>query len=376
VLLWVAPAVAEAAIESGVARVESWEGREAYARRLESLLGPAQRVMGALMEKAKRTPARIVFPDGDRLRVMRAAQRMVDEGLGEPLLIGHEGEIREIAREHEISLEGAQVVDPRVHPERERLAERLYEIRQRKGVAPRDAARIVLDPTYFGMMLVETGQADGLVGGVGYRYSRTVKPALEIIGPRPDADIVCSVLAAIHEDRLYLLTDPAINIDPDAHALAEIAIFGAEVASEIFDLEPKVALVSHSNFGSVNHPSARKVAQAAEMVRRARPDLAVDGEMHADTALNPEVAKIFPHSRIQGDANVLVFPDLAAGNIAYKLLVEVAGIETVGPILWGLNRPVNVLAHVATVEEIIRAAAITSLQARPRAGRGGELIPH
>ncbi len=364
VLLWVAPAIARTAIETGVARVTDWPGEEEYRRHLEGLLGPAARVMGNVMEKARRHPARIVFPEGEDIHVIRAAQRLVDEGFGTPVLLGREKEIRRLAAEHGTDLAGVELLDPATDARRRQLAERLYELRQRRGVTPRDARRLVGDPTQFGMLLVEQGLADGLVGGIGKSYPETVRPALETIGPRPGVERVCAATVVILPDKLYVFGDAAINIEPDARTLAEMALLGAEVMRGIFDLLPRVALLSFSNFGSVRVPTTRRIAEAVRLVREVNPDLVVDGEMQADTAVCPEVAEVFPHSAIRGDANVLVFPDLHAGNIAYKLLQHVAGAEIVGPVLLGLDRPVNVLHHVASVEEIVRLAAITILQAK------------
>ncbi len=364
VLRHVAPAVAEAACLTGVARVADWPGKEAYARKLEALLGPARRVMRVVMEKARRTPARIVLPEGDEVAVVRAAQRIVDERIGQPVLLGSEGQIRRIASEHGIDLSGCEIVDNYTSPNLPQFAQRLYELRMRRGVTPRTAAKEVRRRTIFGMLMVEMGLADGIVSGIGKSYPDTVRPALEIIGTRPGTKRATALMAMIAPDQLYLLTDTAINIDPDAAGLAEIALLGAEAAETLFDMTPRVALMSFSNFGSVKHPSARRVAEALDLVRRERPDLLVEGEIMADTALSSEVAAAFPHSRIKGDANVLVFPDLQSGNIGYKLLAHMGHLTTIGPILCGLAKPVNALNHFATVDEIVRAAAITALQVR------------
>ncbi len=364
VLLHVAPAVAETAFLTGVARVTDWPGKEAYARKLEALLGPARRVMRVVMEKARRTPARIVLPEGDEVAVVRAAQRIVDERIGQPVLLGSEGQIRRIAADHGIDLAGCEIVDNYTSPNLPQFAQRLYELRMRRGVTPRTAAKEVRRRTIFGMLMVEMGLADGIVSGIGKSYPDTVRPALEIIGTRPGTKRATALMAMIAPDQLFLLTDTAINIDPDAAGLAEIALLGAETAETLFDMAPKVALMSFSNFGSVKHPSARRVSEALELVRRERPDLLVEGEIMADTALSTEVAAAFPHSRIKGDANVLVFPDLQSGNIGYKLLAHMGHLTTIGPILCGLAKPVNALNHFATVDEIVRAAAITALQVR------------
>ncbi len=371
VLLWEAPAVAQAAVDTGVAGRADWEGKEAYARRLESLLGPARRVVSVMMEKARRTPARIVFVEGDDLRVMRAAQQIADVRIGTPVLVGAEEKIRRLADEHSIDLAGAEIIDHERYADLDNMADRLYQLRQRRGVTPRSARQALRFRGPFSMLLVEMGLADGVVGGIGKSYPQTIRPALEIIGMRPGNTRASCAMLCILPEKIYLLADTAINIEPDAKCLAEIALLGAEVAESLFELPPRVALLSFSNFGSVKHPFAQRVADALKIVQQARPDLIVDGELQADTALSPEVSAVFPHSRVQGDANVLIFPDMQSGNIAYKLLVHVAHAALVGPVLCGLARPVNVLNHVASVDEIVRAAAITALQAKACARKMG-----
>ncbi len=363
VLLYVAPAVAKAAVESGVAPKESWRGVDAYRETLGRFLGPAWRVMGALSARARRHPTRIVFTEGENPHVIRAAERMLDDGICVPILIGRERVIRRIAQEHDLTLDGATLVNPKHSEHRNRLRNRYYELRQRHGVAPRTAERRIGDPTLFGMMMLEQKLACGLVGGIDRSYKQIVGPALQLIGPREGVRRVCSAVIAIQDEHLYVLTDPTINITPDAHTIAEMAALSAETAREIFHLDPKVALLSFSNFGSVDHPEARKMSEALEILRASHPEMIVDGEMHLDTAVCAETAAIFPHSRIQGDANVLVCPDLSSGSIAYKLLARFAKVEMLGPILCGLNKPANVLNHVASVEEIVRVSAVTALQA-------------
>lgn len=379
VLLHVAPAVAQAAIDTGVARIQDWPGKEAYVRKLENLLGPARRVVRIMMEKARRAPSRVVLVEGDEPPVLRAAQRILDERIGQPVLIGDREKIELLARNHGVDLSGAEIIDPSRYSGLDEMARRLYELRQRRGVTPASALRLLRLRGVFGLMLVEMGLADGLVGGIGKSYPETIRPALEIIGLRPGTNRASAVMACILPDHVFLMTDTAINIDPDPQDLAEIALMGAEAAETLFDMPPKVALLSFSNFGSVKHEQARKVAEALEIIQRIRPGLTVDGEMQADTALSADVASVFPHSLIQGNANVLVFPDLQSGNIGYKLVTHIARATTVGPILCGLAKPVNVLNHVATVDEIVRAAAITALQAkcsqRRSAGpRGAEIL--
>jgi malate dehydrogenase (oxaloacetate-decarboxylating)(NADP+) len=364
VLLWVAPAVAEAAIESGVGDREVWPGREAYAHRLESMLGPSRRVMRMITEKARRVRGKIVLPDGRELTVMRAAQHMVDVGIAEPILLGNEEQIQREAAEHSIDLNGVEIINPATYPDLDNLADRLYQLRKRRGVAPRDARRMIHRNSVFGLMMVDMGLADGLVGGIGRPYPESIRPVLELIGPREGVKRVTAVEAIILPDQLYVLTDTSLNIEPDAETLAEMAILGAEAAKQLFDLDPKVAMLSFSDFGSVNHPLARKVAKAVEMLHEQVPDLVVDGEMQADVAVSERVAGVFPHSQIQGDANVLVCPDLQSGNITYRLLARIAKAETVGPITCGLRKPVNMISHSASVAEIVRASTITVLQSK------------
>ncbi len=364
VLLWVAPAVAKAAVESGVADPDKWPGTEEYRRQLGRFLGPAWRVMGALSERARRSPARIAFCEGDNTYVIRAAQRLLDENICKPILVGDVERIRTVADQLELPLDGVELVHPETSEYREHLRDQYLDLRQRRGVPPRTAERHINDPTIFGMMMVQEGLACGLVGGVDRFYRQVVSPALQIIGPRPGVRRVSSTVVAVQHDHLYLLADPTINIDPTADDIAEMAILTAETAREIFHLEPRVALLSFSNFGSVKHPEARKMAAAMEMIRTLDPELVVDGEMHLDTAVSPETASVFPFSRIQGDANVLVFPNLASANIAYKLMAQFAKAEILGPIINGLAKPANVLNHVASVEEIVRLASVTVLQAR------------
>lgn len=364
VLLYVAPAVAEAAVESGVADPKKWKGLEAYRNELGRFLGPAWRVMGTLADRARRHSTRLVFCEGENQHVIRAAQRMLDEKICQPILIGRERVIREVALEHDLPLDGIEIINPKHSEHREHLRDRYYALRQRRGVAPRTAERRILDPTIFGMMMVEESLADGLVGGINRSYRQIVTPALEIIGPRPGVNNVASTVVAIHQEHLYFLTDPSLNIFPNPQAIAEMAILTAETARNLFHVEPRVALLSYSNFGSVKHRDARRMADALKIIQEADPELIVDGEMRLGTAVCPETAAVFPHSRIQGDANVLVYPCLSSANLSYMLLAHFAKAEILGPFLCGLAKPANVLNHTASVEEIVRVAAVTALQSR------------
>ena len=386
VLLWEAPAVAQAAIKSGVAR-KPFADVDAYRESLERLLGRSREVMRVVIQQARSHPHRVVFPEGVEAPVLRACQILVDQHLARPILLGDPVAIRGRIRELDLELDDIDIVDPVTSGQLEECARGLYELRARRGLSVQRAARQARDPLYYGLWLLRTGQAEGLVCGVHRSYPQVVRPTLEIVPLRPGVKRAAGMYAMILQERVLFFADATINIDPDPQTLAEIARLSAEAARELFHVEPRVAMLSFSNFGEVKHPACAKVRQAVEILRSTDPGLVVDGEMMADTALVPEiVATAFPHCRIAGDANVLVFPDLQSGNIAYKLTHHLANADLVGPILLGLERPVNAVNHYSTVDEIVHIAAVTVAMAenaiprvarteRPavpaRAGRGG-----
>jgi malate dehydrogenase (oxaloacetate-decarboxylating)(NADP+) len=362
-LIFVATAVARAAMESGVAR-QPIADFDRYRERLEAILGRSREVMRPVMQAARRKPQRVVYPEGLDTRVLRAAETVVEEGIARPVLLGDPARIRARQRELELELRGVQIVDPLAAPEREAYARRLFEIRCRKGMTLLEARERLREANYFGTMMVAAGHADALVSGVTQNYSWTIRPALQIIPLRPGYRRAAGVYMLVMRERTLFFADATVNIDPTAEDLAEIAFMAAEAASR-FVAQPRVAMVSFSNFGSTSHPSSDKVRRATEIARARFPSLTIDGEMQVDTALVPEIQEeYFPFCRLGGKpADVLVFANLEAANVAYKLVQRVAGAEAIGPILLGLSRSVHVLQRAASVNEIVHMTAVAVVDA-------------
>jgi malate dehydrogenase (oxaloacetate-decarboxylating)(NADP+) len=363
VLLWEAPAVAEAAMRSGVAR-RPLPDLDKYRESLERIMGPSREVMRFVFHKAQAGPARrIVMPEGEDDTVIRAARQIVDQHIAKPVLLGRPDVIAGKLAEVGLGLEAVEVVWPADSPDRQAYADEFFNLRNRKGMTPGLAREQMADPTMFALMMVRAGVVDGFVGGMYKPYPDTIRPALQIVGLRRGVSRVSALHLLVLKNRLFFCADTMINIEPTAEELAEIAVLAADTAT-FFGIEPRVAMLAFSSFGSVRHPSAERVAQAVRLVAARRPDIIVDGEMHLDTAVVEEIVLAnYPHSRIKGDANVLVFPVLAAGNIGYKLLQRLGGAEAVGPVLMGMRRPVNVLAHGTTVTDIVNLTAITVMAA-------------
>ncbi len=362
VLLWVAPAVARAAMESGVARIEI--NLEEYKNNLEARLGKSREVMRIVINKAKKSPKRIVFPEGTNPKILKAAHHITQENIATPILLGEPGKIKNLADELDLSLAGVELILPQRFPHKGQYVLELYRLRQRKGVTLREAEQLLENFNYFGAMMVHMGDADGLVSGLTQHYPDTIRPALQIIGMRPGLSRVCGVFGILAKKKCYFFADTTVNIQPNSEELAEIAIQASEVAKQ-FNLEPKVAMLSFSNFGSAPHPLVDLVQKATQIVKRKNPELAIEGEMQVETAVVPEVAgEHFPFSRIQGDANVLIFPDLQSGNIAYKLIQRLGGAEVFGPILTGMAKPVHVLHQASDENDIINITAIAVVDAQ------------
>jgi malate dehydrogenase (oxaloacetate-decarboxylating)(NADP+) len=285
--------------------------------------------------------------------------------IAEPILLGDEQAIRARIAELELELDDVQIVNPSTSPRRGDFAKTFFTLRCRKGITPKQAEQLVFDPLHFGLMMVHAGEADGLVCGVNKAsYPETIRPALQIIGLREGQKRVAGMYLMVLKERILFFADATVNIEPDEHELAEIALLAADAVRRYFDQEPRVAMLSFSNFGSSTHALAVKVKSAVEKVKAADPTLVVDGEMQADTALVPEIVeKAFPHSSINGDANILIFPDLQSGNVAYKLVQQLGKAEIVGPIIMGLRRPVSVLNHHSSVQEIVNITALTAVAA-------------
>jgi len=361
VLTWEAPAVAKAACDTGVARkpITDWD---AYRETLERLLGPSRKIMHFVTRKARNDkPRRLVFPEGEHDSIIRAARDIVDQHIAMPVLLGRKIEI--LARAHRLGIEQVdfEIVDVPNEQNEQAYAESLYRLRQRKGVTLVAALDLVRDPTVYGLMMVHNGDADGFVGGMYKAYPETIRPAIQIVGLKPGVSRVSAAHLLVLKDRIFFCADTMVNIQPTAEELAEIAGLAADFV-RTFDTVPKIAMLAFSSFGSVPHPISKKVADAVDIVRKKFPELIVDGEMHLDTAVVEEIVeKNYPHSRIKGDANVLVFPDLTSGNIGYKLVQRLGNADAIGPILMGMRKPVNVLQHGMTVAEIVNLAAITAV---------------
>jgi len=363
VLVWEASAVARAAIESGVAQEPV--DIEEYRERLERCLGKAHEVMRIMIHKAQALPRRVVFPEGDNEKILRAAHILVDERIAHPILLGNANTIRAKAAELGMTLNGIKIVDPADWPKRELYIETVYGLRQRRGVTLSEARDLISNRNIFGSVMVHLGDADALVSGVTQHFPDTIRPALQMIKPRRGVHRVSGLYVMLtRRGEIYFLADCSVNIDPSAEELAEIALCAAETARR-FDVTPRVAMLSFSNFGSTAHPLSEKVRRAVEFVHQADPDLMVDGEMMADTAVVPEIIEeTYPFSKLRGGANVLIFPDLASANTAYKLLARIGGAETIGPLLMGMSKPVHVLQRGAEVEEIVNIAAIAVVDAQ------------
>jgi malate dehydrogenase (oxaloacetate-decarboxylating)(NADP+) len=364
VLLWEAPAVAGAAIASGVAR-KPWSSREDYVRELESRLSRIRRVMHVVMDKAKADPKRIVFAEGDHPKIVRAAKILVDEGICKPVLVGVKAAIEPLLKEFEVPKDKVEVVEPTSYPKFDSYVKKFHELRWRRGMAPEDASKALKEPVYFGNMMVREGDADGLISGLTMHYPDTIRPTLQIHHSDGVEGRAAGVYLLLFEDRMIFIADTTVTLDPTAEELAEIAHGAAEVARDYFDVAPRIAMLSYSNFGSNTDAKTTKVRRAREIVGERWPDLVVDGEMQADTAVEPTIAReTYPLSAIQGDANVLVCPDLESANIAYKLLWRLGKVEAIGPILCGVKAAVHVLQRGVEVPDIVNMAAMCVLKAQ------------
>ena len=364
VLLWVAPAVAWAAVASGVAK--EFIDVEEYRNGLEARLGRARGLIRGIINRAVHDPKRIVFPEGEERKILRAARIIVDDGIGHPILLGNRDVIERNAAAAVISLEDIVIEDPATSPQRDRYAEFLWQRRQRKGMSFGEALRRLYNGNYFGSVMVACGDADALVSGMTMQYPETIRPALEVVGAHPRAGLVSGMYMLVFDRHVVFCADTTVNIDPTDEQLAQIAYAAARIV-RTFGIEPRVAMLSFSNFGSVRHPDAEKVSRAVQLVRQREPNLVIDGEMQADSALDERIlGESYPFSALKEPANVLIFPNLSAGNIAYKLLNKLGGATAIGPILIGMRHPVHVLEHGADVQEIVNMAAVAVIDAQSR----------
>ncbi len=362
VLLWEAPAVAKAAMDTGMARIQI--DLDKYKERLEAILGRSREIMRIILNKARLNPKRIVYPEGEEEKILRAAQIVVDENIARPVLLGREKTIREKAKMLHLELRGVEIVDPWHYPKLDAYIQELYRLRQRKGVTLVEAHELMRNKNYFGSMMVHFGDVDGLISGLTMHYPDTIRPALQVIGMRDDVSRVSGLYIIIGESGVYFFADTTVNIEPTDDELAEIAICCSEIAKR-FDVEPRVAMLSFSNFGSTRHPSAEKVARAVQIIKSRKPNLMVDGEMQADTAVVHEIIEgTYPFSDLKKPANILIFPDLQSGNIGYKLMQRIGNADAIGPILMGMRRPVHVLQRGDEVHDIVNMTAIAVVDAQ------------
>lgn len=370
VLLWVAPAVAEAAMKTGVAR-QPINDLQQYRENLERLLGDSRGLIRTVINKVKSVKnieelPTIVFPEGHNDKVLRACHVIAEEGVARPIILGNETTVRSKIKDLGLrQLDNAEVIQPVKSEKFGLYARKLYEMRRRRGVTLLEAERLVYDPNYFGAMMVRLGEADGFINGVTQSYSEGVKPILRVIGAR-HGETPAGLYLIIKKNRVFFFADTTVNINPTAAELANIAVNTAKVAKYL-SATPRIAMVSFSNFGSTRHPASSKMREAAELVRVHDPDMIVDGEMQADTAVDPRIVEEhFPFCEIKDGANILIFPDLNSGNIAYKLMQRLAGAEAIGPILIGMNHPANVMQRATDVSDIFNMAALTAMQIQER----------
>ncbi|HDP97899.1 MAG TPA: NADP-dependent malic enzyme [bacterium] len=362
VLLWEAPAVAKAAMDTGVAKTQI--DLEKYKEQLEARLGRSQEMMRIVINKAIRQPKRVVFPEGDQDKILRATNIILQEKIAKPILLGKEDIIRARIKELALELNDIEIVDPESSPNYEAYCSEFYRMRQRKGETMYDSRKLILQKRYFAPMMVHMGDADCVIAGLTMHYPDTIRPALQVIKKRDDVCKVAGMYMLLFKNKIICCADTTVNIEPTAHELADIAILTAKTARR-FDIEPRIAMLSFSNFGSVEHETSLKVKRATQIVKEKDPGLMIDGEMQADTAVVPEIIQNdYPFSTLKSGANVLIFPDLASGNIAYKLLMRIGGAEAIGPILMGLQKSVHVLQRGCEVNDIVNMTAISVVEAQ------------
>ncbi|MCH8304800.1 MAG: NADP-dependent malic enzyme [Candidatus Marinimicrobia bacterium] len=363
VLIWEATAVAKAAMDSGVARIQI--DIDEYRESLENRLGMSRQVMRMMIRKARNQPMRIVYPEGENEKILRACQIIFDEGIAQPILLGKKERILKKVKELGLDFDTALIIDPRESAEREVYAKKFTKIRERRGITYKEGFRRMGDPNYYASMMVHSGDADGLISGISQQYNQAIRPSLHVLNKRKGINRISGVYLMVFKNKIKLFADTTMNIETTPEILAETAILTAELARE-FDIEPRIAMLSFSNFGSSSHPDAKKVSDAVKIVKQQAPDLIIDGEMNVDAAVVPSVLKEnYPFSTLQEEANVLIFPDLASGNIGYKLLMRLGGAEAVGPILVGLEKPVNVLqVGSSEVKDVVNMTAIAVVNAQ------------
>lgn len=362
----VSSAVAKAAVDSGVARriIKDWDK---YRFELENRLGKDNKLMRSIADKAKSDPKRIVFAEADNYKILKAAQVVRDEGIAKPILLGDRQRISKIAHENYMDLSDMQIIDPLTEEEdrRNEFGDMLWQKRQRRGLTQYEARKLMRDRNYFGAMMVQNGMADAMISGLTRRYGQPIKPALQIIDTQKGVSKVAGLYIIITKRGPYFFADTTMNTDPTAEELADIAVLTANTVKQ-FNVMPRIAMLSYSNFGSAPGPVPEKVARAVEILHSNYPGLVVDGDIQANFALNNNLLREqFPFSNlVNKDVNTFIFPNLASGNIAYKLMQELGGAEAIGPVLMGLNKPVHVLQLGSSVREIVNMITIAVVDAQ------------
>lgn len=361
----IAPAVARAAMESGIAKytIVDWE---AYNLELQERIGIDHRLMLRVVTRAKKDPKRVVFAEADNVKILKAVQILRDEKVAIPILLGRKHKIDEIIEENNLDLSGVTIVDPYEDEDRLRhFGNLLFEKRKRKGLTPQECYRLMKDRNYFGSMMVELGEADALISGLTKDYPKTILPALHVIGVRQGTDRVAGMYIMNTNRGPFFFSDTTVNVNPTAEQLVEIVGLTAQ-GVRFFDIDPKIAILSYSNFGSAKGEVASKTSKATALAKAKFPELVIEGEMQANVALNEEIQLgNYPFSAlIENKANTLIFPDLSSGNIAYKLLSELGHAEAIGPVLLGMNKPVHILQLGSSIREIINMVAIAVVDAQ------------
>ncbi len=362
VLWYVAPAVARAAIETGVAKITEVDW-DKYEEELKERLGLSKEIIRVMIHKAQKQPRKVVYPEGEEEKIIRAAHIAYQDNIAKPILLGNEGNIKNEIDRLGFELNEFEIVDPMTSEKRKNYADLFFEKRKRKGATLTDSVDLMRKNNYFGSMMVECGDADTLISGLTTNYPNTIRPALHCIGVKEGLKVVSGLYIVVTKSDVYFFADATVNINPNSDQLAEIAISAADTVRQ-FDVKPRIAMISFSNFGSSLNSDSIKVRDAVKIVKQRRPELIIDGEMQADTAVTPEILAQYPFNELKGKANVLIFPDLNSGNIAYKLMSRIGQATVIGPILMGMRKPVHVLQRGATVDDIINMTAIAVVEAR------------
>ena len=364
----VAPAVAKAAIESGVSQIQISDF-EAYAQELNKRLGLDNKLVRRITTRAKRNPKRVVFAESENYKILKAAQEVKDEGIAIPILLGRESKIRQLIKDNALDLDDVKIIDPKSNDQaitRNQFGDVLFEKRKRKGMTLNEAQKLMRERNYFGSMMVDQDMADAFISGISRNYPITLRPALQIIGMEDGVDRVAGMFILNTKKGTLFLADTTININPSSHELANIAMLTAKTVRR-FNVVPRIALLSYSNFGSSLNSNVFKITEALKIIKETEPNLVVDGEIQADFALNKEKREqIFPFSDLKQNANTLIFPNLESGNIAYKLMQEFDDVEAIGPILIGMKKPVHILQLGCSVREIVNMVTIAVIDAQTK----------